>query len=226
MFDPVQRENKIFSILQELVKANLRFVIVGGYAVSAYKHRFSVDADIVLKKEDQEQFEELLRKNGLMKTIVKELEHLYAPEFVRYETREEPAVSIDLLINGIGSRTTNTSFSLEQLEAHARKRIIFGTEKEVTALVPDREVLIALKIHSGRLTDLRDIAALCKNINLDTVQEFLTVGDQQIIRQNIKKLLTLLEQKGFRDSFKGVFREKKYDLQLPEIQKLQKFIEI
>ncbi len=87
MFDLVQRENRIFDILQELVQAKVRFVLVGGYAVSAYQHRFSVDADIVIPKEVQELVEELLRQNGFEKTIVKELEHLYASEFIRYETK-------------------------------------------------------------------------------------------------------------------------------------------
>ncbi len=224
MFDLVQRENRIFDILQELVQAKVRFVLVGGYAVSAYQHRFSVDADIVIPKEVQELVEELLRQNGFEKTIVKELEHLYASEFIRYETKEKPSASVDILINGIGSRTTNASFSLEQLEIQARKRKIIGTEKEVTVMVPDREVLIALKIHSGRLTDFRDIVALCKNIDLNIVQEFMTVGDKEVIRRNLRELMALLEQKGFMDSFKGVFQEKKYEVSLDEVRALGELI--
>ncbi len=224
MFDLVQRENRIFDILQEFVQAKVRFVLVGGYAVSAYQHRFSVDADIVIPKEVQELVEELLRQNGFEKTIVKELEHLYASEFIRYETKEKPSASVDILINGIGSRTTNASFSLEQLEIQARKRKIIGTEKEVTVMVPNREVLIALKIHSGRLTDFRDIVALCKNVNLDIVQEFLTVGDPEVIRRNLRELMALLEQQEFINSFKGVFQEKKYEVRLDEVRALGELI--
>lgn len=224
MFDLVQRENRIFDILQELVQAKVRFVLVGGYAVSAYQHRFSVDADIVIPKEVQELVEELLRQNGFEKTIVKELEHLYASEFIRYETKEKPSASVDILINGIGSRTTNASFSLEQLEIQARKRKIIGTEKEVTVMVPNREVLIALKIHSGRLTDFRDIVALCKNIDLNIVQEFMTVGDREVIRRNLRELMALLEQKEFINSFKGVFQEKRYEVSLQEVRALRGLI--
>ena len=164
-------------------------------------------------------------KNGFKKIIVKELDHRYASEFIRYEAAEKPSASIDLLIGGLGSRTTKASFSFEQLQSHAQKRTIIGTEKEVIALVPDREVLIALKIHSGRLTDFRDIVALCKNIDLKIVQEFMAVGEPEVIRQNIQKLMALLDQKGFIDSFKGVFQEKKYEISLPEVRALRTLLE-
>ncbi len=221
MFDLTGRENLIFSVLQEFTKANLRFVLVGGYAVSAYKHRFSVDADLVLKKEDLEKFEELLRHHKFEKTIVKKLDHVYASEFIRYETKQQPSASFDLLINGLGSRTTHASFSLELLERHSRKRKVIGTEKEVTLLVPDPEVLIALKIYSGRLTDFRDIVALCQDVNLEIVRKLIVVGDTAVVRQNIQKLLELLERKEFMDSFKGVFREKKYGVNIKEVQALK-----
>jgi len=99
----IKRENTIFEVLQEFVNAQLPFVLVGGYAISAYKHRFSVDADLVLRKEDKTKFEEILKKKKFAKTIVKDLDHVYAPEFIRYESKEKLPVSIDLLIGGVGS---------------------------------------------------------------------------------------------------------------------------
>ena len=224
MFDLVGRENLIFEVLQEFVRAELRFVLVGGYAVSAYKHRFSIDADLVLKKDDLEKFEKILRQHKLEKTIVKELNHVYASEFIRYETKQQPSASFDLLIYGLGSRTTHASFSLALLEQYSRKRTVIGTEKEVTLLVPDPEVLITLKIHSGRLTDFRDIVALCHNVNLEIVRRLIGVGDIAVVKQNIQKLLGLLERKEFMDSFKGVFREKKYDVNIKEVQALKGLI--
>ena len=69
MFDTfIKRENQIFEILQELTASGLEFVVVGGYAVSAYKHRFSVDADIVVKRGDMEKFAQILAKNKFVKT--------------------------------------------------------------------------------------------------------------------------------------------------------------
>ncbi|MDP3917162.1 MAG: hypothetical protein Q8Q42_02640 [Nanoarchaeota archaeon] len=220
----IERENTIFEILQSFIDARLDYIVVGGYAISAYKHRFSVDADIVLKSEDKSKFEEILKKKGLAKTVVKDLNHLYAPEFIRYELKTKLPISIDLLIDGIGSRTTAASFSFEQLKEHSRKKKIIGTEKEVIAQVPQREVLIVLKLHSGRLTDFRDIATLAKNIDIGIIESMIWQGKIEIVKENIKKLISLLDKKEFMDSFKGVFMEKKYDIDSDEIKKLNRLL--
>ncbi len=217
----INRENAIFEILQEFINSKFDFIIVGGYAVSSYKHRFSVDADVVIKKQDKSKFEEILIQNGFKKTIAKSLEHVYAPEFIRYESRNELPISIDLLIDGIGSRTTAASFSFEQLKGNSERRKVIGMEKEILADIPKREILIVLKLHSGRLTDFRDIVALSRNLDCDLIKKFIWRGKKLIVKANIKKLLSLLENRGFIDSFKGVFIEKKYDVDLNEVKKLK-----
>ncbi|MFH1585546.1 MAG: hypothetical protein ABIB79_02165 [archaeon] len=225
MFELINRENKIFYILQEFIDAKLGFIIIGGYAISSYKHRFSVDVDLVIKKEDKKKFEEVLINNKFKKTIDKELEQVYSPEFIRYEAKEKLPVSVDLLINGVGSRTTDASWSFEQLKERSKVRKIIGIEKEILARVPDREILIVLKLHSGRLTDFRDIVALCKNLDLKFIKKLIWIGKISVVKQNIKKLLSLLEEKGFIDSFKGVFIEKRYDVDLDEVKRLKALID-
>ena len=221
MFEFIKRENTIFDVLQEFVNSKLNFVIIGGYAISAYKHRFSVDADVVIRSKDKSKFEEILKKKKFVKTLVKDLDHVYASKFVRYETKDKFPVSIGLLIDGVGSRTTNASFSFEQIRKYSRNRKIIGTEKEIIAMVPDREILIVLKLHSGRLTDFRDIAALSKKIDIELIKSIIWRGKKIIVKNNIKKLLSLVEKKEFIDSFKGVFIEKKYDIDIGEIKKLK-----
>lgn len=220
----IERENTIFEILQAFSDAGLDFLIVGGYAVSAYKHRFSVDVDIVMRTEDKVMFEKILKRKGFVKTIVKNLDHLYAPEFIRYELKTKLPVSVDLLIDGIGSRTTDASFSFEQLKMYSEKKKIIGTEKEAMVQVPKREVLIVLKLHSGRLTDFRDVAALAKKIDLEIIEGMIWQGKTELVKENIKKLISLLDKKEFMDSFKGVFMEKKYDIDTEEINKLKKLL--
>ncbi|MEK6903417.1 MAG: nucleotidyl transferase AbiEii/AbiGii toxin family protein [Nanoarchaeota archaeon] len=220
----IERENTIFDILQAFVDAALDFVVVGGYAVSAYKHRFSVDVDVVIEMHEKTNFEDVLKKEGFVKTIVKVLDHLHAPEFMRYEKKNKLPVSVDLLIGGIGSRTTGASFSFDQLKEHSYDIKIIGTEKEVLVQVPKREVLIVLKLHSGRLTDFRDIASLTKNIDLEIIENLIWRGKIEIVKENIGKLISLLDKKEFMDSFKGVFMEKKYDIDSNEIKKLEKLL--
>lgn len=217
MQELIKKENNIFSILQKFIEGKLEFIIVGGYAVSSFKHRFSVDADIVIKEENLESFENILKKEGFKKTINKELENIYSSKFVRYE---KDFASIDLMINALASRTTSASFSYDLLLNNSSKRKITGIEKEIIAVVPSREMLIVTKIHSGRLTDFRDIAALAGGSDLNKIKKFLFIGNTKEVNKNLKELNRIVNDKKFEDSFKGVFIEKKFDTDLKQVERI------
>lgn len=217
------RENEIFSIIGEFSKASLDFILVGGYAVSAYRHRFSVDADIVIKKEEYEIANKVLVDSKYSKTMSKELENIYSTKFERYEKDVGLPVNVDLLIGGMGVRQTNAAFSFDFLNVSSQKRKISGTQKEVMAKVPDKELLIAMKIHAGRLTDFRDVVALCYDINEEKIKKFLDSGDKNQIKKHCEWLLKALADPNFIGSFKGVFVEKG---SLPNVEKVKKLIEM
>jgi hypothetical protein len=213
----IKKENEIFDILQRFIDKELNFIIVGGYAVSAFKHRFSVDADIVVKSEDLSKFEQILKKADFKKTITKELENVYSSRFMRYEKDQ---ASVDILIDALASRTTNASFSFDIIHTNSIKKKIIGIEKEVFARIPIKELLITMKIHSGRLTDFRDIAALAKDSKLDLIKKFLFIGDLKTIHENLHKLNQVVNDKKFIDSFKGVFVEKKFDIDFQQVKRI------
>jgi len=213
----IKKENDIFAILQKFLDEKLNFIIVGGYAVSSFKHRFSVDADIVIQGSDLEKFENLLKREGFEKTMSKELENVYSSRFVRYE---KDSASIDILVDAIASRQTNASFSYDLLLKNSAKRKIIGIEKEITAVVPTREMLLVTKIHSGRLTDFRDIAALAKDFDLELIRKILFIGDLKELYKNLEELGKLSQSSNFKDSFKGVFMEKKFDIDFNKVKQL------
>ncbi len=215
----IKKENDIFDILQKFIDSGIDFIIAGGYAVSSFKHRFSVDADIVIKNGNLEAFKNILEKEGFKKTISKELENLYSSRFVRYD---KDNASVDILIDALASRTTNAAFSYGLLFDNSAKRKIIGIEKEITARVLDKEMLIVTKIHSGRLTDFRDIAALAKDSDLNKIKKFLFIGDLKIVSKNLKALNKAVNDKRFIDSFKGVFIEKKFDVDLKQVERISR----
>ena len=217
MKELIEKENWIFEILQKFIDGNLEFIVVGGYAVSAFKHRFSVDADLVIKSEDLSKFENILIKRGFTKTIIKELENIYSSKFIRYEKEQ---ASVDLLIDALASRSSNASFSYKLLFDNSIKKEIIGIEKKVFVRIPIKELLIVMKIHSGRLTDFRDIAALSKGTNLDLIKKHLFIGNLKIVGENLLKLNKAVNDKNFIDSFKGVFIEKKFDIDLVQVKKI------
>ena len=213
----IKKENEIFGILQKFIDKDLNFIIIGGYAVSAFKHRFSVDADIVIKSEDLPKFEDILRKTGFKKTITKELENVYSSKFIRYEKDQ---ASVDILIDALASRTTDASFSFNLLFDNSIKKKITGIEKDIFARIPVKELLIVMKIHSGRLTDFRDIATLAKDSDLSLIRKFLFIGDLKVINENLHKLNQIVNDKNFVDSFKGIFAEKKFDIDFEQVKRI------
>ena len=213
----IKKENDIFEILQKFIDNGLDFIVVGGYAVSAFKHRFSVDADIVIKSSDLPKFESLLEKEGFKRTITKELENIYFSKFERYEKEQ---VSVDILIDALASRTTNAVFSYGLIFENSIKKKIIGIEKEVTARIPIKELLIVMKIHSGRLTDFRDIAALAKDTDLKLIKNLLFIGDLNKINETLRNLNKVVNDKNFVDSFKGVFMEKKFDIDFKQVKRI------
>jgi len=219
MEELISKENEIFDILQRFIDARLDFIIVGGYAVSSYKHRFSVDADIVIQAKDLEKFELVLRKEGFKKGREKELDNRYSSKFMRYE---KESASVDLLIGAIASRKTNAAFSYDLLLNNASKRKIIGIEKEITALIPSKEMIIVLKIHSGRPTDLRDIAALAKDVDIGTMKKFLFIGDLKMLQIHLEDLGKAIKDKNFINAFKGVFIEKKFDIDIDKIEEISR----
>lgn len=219
MKDLIEKENLIFEILQKFIDSGLEFVIVGGYAISAFQHRFSIDADIVVQSKDLEKFESMLRKEGFSKTTEKSLENMYSSRFMRYE---KDRASVDLFIDALASQTTSASFSYSLLFSNSTKRKMIGIEKEITARIPSKELLIVLKVHSGRLTDIRDIAALARATNLETMRKFLFIGNLKALQKNLDKLAGVVKHKNFRDSFKGVFREKKFDIDIHQVERIAK----
>ncbi len=219
MEELIGKENAIFDILQKFLDENLDFVIVGGYAVSAFKHRFSTDADIVVQSKDMEKFDSVLKKEGFTKTSEKELQNVYSSKFMRYE---KESASVDILIDALAARLTSASFSYKLLLDNSIQKKIIGIEKEVFARVPIKELLITMKLHSGRLTDFRDIAALAIDTDLEVIKKFLFIGDLNLLQNNLNKLGKVVKDDNFVNSFKGVFIEKKFDVNIAQVEKISK----
>lgn len=120
MHELVERENEIMGMLEKFAENAPDFVVVGGYAVSAFRHRFSVDADIVIREGDTEIFGRMLSENGYRKTASFEMRNIHSSRFVRYE-KEELNVSMDLFIDGLGVRQTGAAFGFDFLLENSGK---------------------------------------------------------------------------------------------------------
>ncbi|MEK6940787.1 MAG: hypothetical protein AABW49_02705 [Nanoarchaeota archaeon] len=197
----LEREQEVMRIINLLLDKKLYFVVVGGYAVSTYKKRFSIDLDIVIKEEELMVYEKLLKKEGYTLHYEKNVELIYGANFKRFTKKmKNLPIDIDLLINGLVSRTTDAIWGLDYIKGNSTKRKLNNFE----FLTPEKELLIAMKLHSGRLSDIRDIVALMP-CNIGRLKKHLQKGDVNKLKESIKKQSDFLNKPQFNDSFKGIF---------------------
>src|SRR3989344_9369780 len=118
----LEREQEIMKILNLLLEKEFDFIVVGGYAISTYKKRFSIDLDVVVKAEDLEKFEKILQKEGYVLHYEKEIALMYGENFKRFMKKlNNLPVNIDLLINGLVSRTTDATWGLDYVKRNSIK---------------------------------------------------------------------------------------------------------
>jgi len=222
----INRENEILKTIQTLVEAVLDFIVVGGYAVGALaRHRFSVDCDIVVPKERLSEFVEVLEREGYERHVERAgFDETYGGEFVIY--RKEVTgfpVTFDLLINSLVCRATGGAWSFDYIRKQSIEANISGLESSVSCSIPERELLIAFKIHSGRRADVRDIVVLMENADSGKVLNHLRRGNIEALKDQVNKIISSLEDENLVDSLKGVFTLTS-DVKR-QIQNTRKFIE-
>lgn len=203
-----ERENEIIKVIRTL--SDFKIIVVGGYAVSARaRHRFSVDCDIVLSKKDLNKIASVLTRRDYKKsTTKKDFDTEYGGEFIRYTKKiNNLPVSVDLLVNALVSRSTDASWSYEYILKNSTKVIVAGIEDSTECLIPNKELLLAFKIHSGRLTDVRDIIMLT-DADWNAVKDYINRGNINLLKKQLEIMINGLDNKNLVDSLKGVFELK------------------
>src|SRR5712692_3932118 len=156
----IARENEILCTIESFEKSKLEFILVGGYAVSLLaRHGFSVDCDAVIPKDLAKKFEELLRREGYKVERTKVgFDKEYGGGFASFGKKvEDLPVTIDLLIGSLVSRGTSASWSYQYIKENSVNATLIAGNEVLEVKVPERELLVAFKIHSRREADLRDI---------------------------------------------------------------------
>ncbi|MFH0860750.1 MAG: hypothetical protein V1921_06075 [Candidatus Altiarchaeota archaeon] len=203
------RERECFDFLNAILQKT-KYVLVGGYAVSSFGFpRFSVDLDIVMPDSELKFFEGLLRKRDfILVSERKGLDEVYSGEFRSYGKKTEMPVSVDLLINSIKSRQTGASYAFQYLLKNSEIQTVRGwhPDSKADVRVADREMLIALKINSMRLTDMRDVIMLCYGKHdTEKIIEHLKRCPQEIIKKHLQEMAALIDDPKYVDSIKGEF---------------------
>ncbi len=204
----VERENEILKTIRVFADAGLDFVVVGGYAVSGLgRHRFSVDLDVVIDEKDLDAFAKILEERGFERSMERAgFDEVYGGRFVSYVKRMDGLpVTADLLVGSLVCRATGASWSYEYIRRHSIATEVSGIELPARCRVPERELLIALKIHSGRRADLRDVIVLVEGADVKKIVRHLRRGDLEKLRVQVNSMLEMLSDPRLADSLKSVF---------------------
>lgn len=202
--DLSKRENECFDFLN-LLKKDMDYVVIGGYAVSSFGFpRFSVDLDIVISEKEVPSLKKLIKDKGFI--FSKEKADLnYSGKFERYE---KGLISIDLLINTVQSRQTGYSYPFSYIFKNSEMREVSGWDPSLKAKIriPNKEMLITLKVHSMRMADKRDIIMLCyEKPDVEKIIGHLKNCPIGEIIANINELLGEVKNQNLKDSLKGVY---------------------
>jgi hypothetical protein len=207
-----ERQSELVDTHRAIQAEDLPYVLVGGWAVSAFQTRFTTDVDMVIPKTSLEAYDTLLDELGYTKEFDTDVANVYEGRIVRYEKAvSDNTVEFDALVEALRCRQTDAEWSYRYLREHSAVESLEIAE-DLTARIPEPALLFALKLHSGRLADTRDLVVIGANTEFERIERHLHRGDPEKLAEQIERVLGELERDGFEDSFKGVFRQQ----ELPE----------
>lgn len=217
-----ERQGELVETHRAVHRADLPYVLVGGWAVSTFQARFTMDLDMVIPQAALEDFDELLRDHGFSKEVDTDVSNIYEGRMIKFEKPVgDYAVEFDALVGALRCRQTNAEWSYSYLYEHSVVEPLEVAE-DLPARIPEPALQFALKLHSGRLADTRDLLILAANTEYGRIDAHVDRGDSEKLTEQIEPVLSMLEQDGFEDSFKGVFQQQ--TLPEEELARLRQYL--
>jgi hypothetical protein len=192
----IAREDEILRTLEALYPKRDKFALIGGYAVDAYSAlpRYSVDCDMVISSTETPGFAAFFKSQGYEDPGTLYSDELRGLEIIRFEKPVgEDTVSVDLMVDGIRCRQTEAVWKEREIRESSQENRVVGVNRSVQSRVASRELLIAMKLHSGRNTDLRDVVMLADSANWSLVAREANRGLQEKV---VSQLVIASEKMG------------------------------
>lgn len=201
------RQSELIDTHRAVQEAELPYVLVGGWAVSAFQTRFTTDIDTVIPANALDKYDSLLVDLGYEKQFEKDVSNEYEGRMIQYaKPVGDNTVKFEALVNAMGCRQTDAEWSYRYLHEHSSVESIAIAE-DLEGRIPEPALLFAMKLHSGRRADTRDLVVISTRAVFDRIERHVHRGDPQQLDEQIDVVLDRLQQDGFGDSFKGVFRQ-------------------
>jgi hypothetical protein len=201
-----EREHELLTTLQVITDAGVPYVLVGGWAVTAFNQRFSTDVDLVVPETALEEYDAVLADHGYERSREADTSALYDGRFIQYAKDVGNPVSVELLVNALRCRQTEAEWSYRYLDQHSQPATV-GRTLTIETRIPETELLLAIKLHSGRFTDARDVVAAATNADFDRVETHLHRDDPAALAAQLDGIREQLTDESFADAFKGEFQQ-------------------
>ncbi|RXK47783.1 hypothetical protein [Halorientalis pallida] len=202
-----ERQSELVDTHRAVQEAELPYVLVGGWAVSAFQTRFTTDIDTVIPDTALDEYDSLLRDLGYEKQFEKDVSNEYEGRMIQYTKQVgDNEVKFEALVDAMGCRQTDAEWSYRYLHEHSTVESLDVAE-DLDGRIPEPALLFAMKLHSGRKADTRDLVVISTRAKFDRIERHVHRGDPKKLDGQIEMVLDRLQQDGFEDSFKGVFRQ-------------------
>ncbi|QAY21035.1 hypothetical protein SAMN06266787_12115 [Halorubrum ezzemoulense] len=202
-----ERQSELIDTHRAVQDANLPYVLVGGWAVSAFQTRFTTDIDTVIPDTALDDYDTLLRDLGYEKQFEQDVSNEYDGRMIQYaKSVGANAVKFEALVDAMRCRQTEAEWSYRYLHEHSTIEALDVAE-DLDGRIPEPALLFAMKLHSGRKADTRDLVVISVRADFSRIERHVHRGDPEKLKRQIEMVLDQLQRDGFKDSFKGVFRQ-------------------
>ena len=203
-----ERQAELVDTHRAVQGAGLPYVLIGGWAVSAFQTRFTTDIDTVLPSTAVKDCDALLTDRGYEKQFENDVSNEYEGRMIQYtKPVGEHAVKFEALVDAMRCRQTDAEWSYRYLNEHSTVESLDVAE-DLQGRIPEPALLFAMKLHSGRKADTRDLVIISTRAEFDRIERHVHRGDSKKLDGQIERVIDRLQQDSFEDSFKGVFQQK------------------
>jgi hypothetical protein len=136
---------------------------------------------------------------------------VYRNELERVETRRlskrvgEDEVFVELLVGGVRCRQTTAIWKEEEVRMASRELRVVGVNGAVLSSVAAKEMLITMKLHSGRDPDLRDVVVLGSRTDWEMVGRLSRRGSKEKVVHQLRIAVDVLGDKKFEGRLRACF---------------------
>src|SRR6056297_761237 len=115
-----ERQSELIETHRTVHDADLPYVLVGGWAVSAFQTRFTTDIDTVIPATALADYESILGDRGYAKTFEKDISNQYEGRMVQFmKPVGDNVVTFEALVDAMGCRQTDAEWSYRYLHQHS-----------------------------------------------------------------------------------------------------------